>query len=160
MKAIIADRQRLVLLCQYMYDRIGVGFDPDKVQGFAVLADDNTFVAGVLISNVRYTGSTPIDCEISCATETSAAWRPEVLQAIFGYVFGQIKCVRCTSIVKKNNVRSRKFLEALNFQLEGNLRKAYDGEKDALIYGLLAEECQYIGDLNGKEIGTESAAAA
>lgn len=152
MKAVVADRHRLELLCMYMYDKIGIRFDPAVVQGFAVMSDDNRFVAGVLVSNLRYSESKAIDCEISCATETSAAWRPEVCNAIFNYIFGQIGCVRCTSIVKKNNTRSRQFLEALNFQLEGNLRKAYDGQKDALIYGLLAEDCQYYEGLNGKEI--------
>lgn len=160
MRAIVADKDRVKLLCAYMYDKIGVPFEPDMCQGFAIMSDEGTFVAGVLITNLRYSNGAPIDCEISCATESSAAWRPEVCTAIFNYVFGQLGCVRCTSIVKKNNARSRAFLEALNFQLEGNLRKAYDGQKDALIYGLLAEECQYYEGLNGQKIGTESAAAA
>jgi hypothetical protein len=149
MKAVVADRQRLILICEYMYDKIGVRFNPSEVQGFAVISDVGDFVAAVIVSNLRFTDSKAIDCEISCAAETSIAWKPEVCRAIFGYIFGQLQCVRCTSIVRKNNTKSRAFLEALNFQLEGKLRKAYDGEKDALVYGLLAEECQFYGDLNG-----------
>lgn len=160
MIAVVADRQRLVLLCEYMYEKIGIRFDPTEVQGFAVLSDSGKFVASVIVSNLRYSDNKPIDCEISCASETGAAWRPEVCRAIFGYIFGQLGCTRCTSIVRKNNGPSRKFLESLNFQLEGNLRKAYDGQKDALVYGLLAEECSYYEGLNGQEIGTESTAAA
>ncbi len=160
MRAVVADRQRLVLICGYMYEKIGVQFDPNEVQGFAVLSDSGDFVAAVLISNLRYSDGKAIDCEMSCATESSVAWKPEVLKVVFGYVFGQLNCVRCTSIVRKNNTRSRAFLEALNFQLEGKLRRAYDGQKDALVYGLLAEECKFYGDLNGQEIRAESAASA
>ena len=160
MKAVIAQGQQLALLCSYMKDKIEIEFNPAQVQGFAVLSDSDVFVAGVIISNLRYSNKEPIDCEISCATETSIAWKPGVCRAIFGYVFGQLGCARCTSIVMKKNTRSREFLEALNFQLEGNLRKAYDGKKDALIYGLLAEECQFYGDLNGQEIDTRRACAA
>ena len=160
MKVIIADSQRIILVCKYMQEKIGIEFDPTQVQGFAVVADDGTFVGAVLVSNLRYSGDKAIDCEISCAAETSMAWRPNVCKAIFGYIFGQLGCVRCTSIVQKNNKRSREFLEALNFQLEGNLRKAYDGFKDALVYGLLAEECKFYGDLNEQEKRPESAPAA
>lgn len=149
MRAEIAKPQQLPLLCHYLEDKIGIAFNPHEVQGFAVMSDKDEFVAGVVISNVRYTGDKAIDCEISCATESSIAWKPEVCKAIFGYIFGQIGVVRCTSIVRKNNTKSRNFLEALNFQLEGNVRKGYDGQKDALIYGLLAEDCQFYGGLNG-----------
>lgn len=149
MRAEIAKPAQLPLLCQYLEDKIGIAFKPSEVQGFAIMSDKDEFVAGVIVSNVRYSAGKAIDCEISCATESSVAWRPEVCKAVFGYIFDQIGAVRCTSIVRKNNTKSRKFLEALNFQLEGNVRKGYDGQKDALIYGLLAEECQFYGGLDG-----------
>lgn len=135
-------------VCDYMYAKIGVTFDPAQCQGFAVLSDTCEFIGAVLVSNVTYSGTRATNCEISCASESSIAWRPHVLTAVFQYVFGQLGCVRCTSITKKNNTKARAFLEALNFQLEGNIRKGYDGEKDALVYGLLAEECQFFGGLN------------
>lgn len=161
MKAVVADKEKLKLLCFYMYEKTQVQFDPNMVQGFAVISDTGDFAAAVIVSNVRYSGDVAVDCEISCAAETSIAWKPTVLRAVFQYVFGQLGCVRCTSIVLKKNTRSREFLEALNFQLEGRLRKAYDGTKDALIYGLLAEECAYFKDLAyGEEIGASSADAA
>lgn len=161
MKAIVADREKLRLLCMYMHEKTGIEFDPSTVQGFAVVSDTGEFSAAVLVSNIRYSGDKPIDCEISCAAETSIAWKPNVCAAVFNYVFGQLGCVRCTSVVMKKNLKSRQFLEALNFQLEGRLRKAYDGQKDALLYGLLAEDCSYFKGLDdGQEIGTESAAAA
>lgn len=138
------------MLCSYMESKTGIPFDPRMVQGFAVMNDKNIFVAGVLISNVRDHAGKPLDCEISCATDKAGVpWRPEVCRAVFGYIFNQLGCVRCTSIVKKNNTKSRDFLTALNFVLEGNVRKGYDGTKDALIYGLLREDCAFVENDHG-----------
>jgi hypothetical protein len=147
MRAEIANPQTLPLVCAYMREKTDVVFDPAACQGFAVLADDGTFMAGVLVSEVRYMNGTAIDCQISCATEASVAWSPEVCRAVFAYVFKQLGCVRCTSITKKSNTRARGFLEALNFKLEGTMRRGYDGAKDALIYGLLAEDCDFVGGI-------------
>lgn len=149
MKAVVTDAQQRILVCKYMQEKTDVVFDPAACQGFAILNDEGIFVAGVLISNVRSHNGQAIDCEISCASEHSTAWQPSVCRAVFGYIFNQLGCVRCTSITKKNNNKSRAFLEALNFKLEGTVRKGYDGLKDALIYGLLAGDCQFVGDLDG-----------
>jgi len=150
MKAVPAGA-RLSLICEYMRERTGVRFEPEACQGFAILSDEGQFVGAVLISNLTTFDGKPVNCEISCAAETSMAWRPNVCKAVFQYVFGQLGCVRCTSITRKNNAKARAFLEALNFELEGRARKGYDGERDALIYGLLAEDCQFFGDkVNGK----------
>lgn len=137
MRAIPAG-ERTPLVGMYMTEKTGAHFEPGMFQALAILNDDDDFVAGVVISNFR-----GHDCEISCATESSTAWRPTVMNAVFQYIFGQLGCIRCTSIVKKNNKRSRDFLEGLGFVLEGNIRCGYDGVKDALIYGLLASECRY-----------------
>ncbi len=148
MKAVPAG-QHLGMLCSYMQSKIGIPFDPNACNGFAILGDDGSFKAAVLVTNVRCTDGVPIDCEISCAAETSIAWQPEVCRAVFQYIFGQLGCIRCTSITTKNNTRTRKFLEHLKFELEGNARKGYDGKHDALIYGLLREDCQFFGGFNG-----------
>jgi hypothetical protein len=150
MRAEIATIEKLPLLCAYMLEKTGVEFDPRTVQGFAVMSDEGKFSAAVLVSNVRCIGNEAVDCEISCATETSVSWSPEVCTTVFTYVFAQLGCKRCTSITRKNNTKSRKFLEALNFQLEGCIRKGYDGQKDALVYGLLAEDCEFVRGLNGQ----------
>ena len=140
---------KLALVCEYMHEKIGVRFDPSACQGFAVLNDEGEFVAAVLVSNVTYVNGRAINCEISCASDSKVAWKPGVCRAVFDYVFNQLGCRRCTSITRTNNTKARAFLEALNFQLEGNMRCGYDGEKNALLYGLLAEECRFVGGLNG-----------
>lgn len=142
---------KLGLICSYMFEKTGTTFNPNMCQGFAVLNDNGEFCGAVLISNVRFDTATnkPLDCEISCAADHPVTWKPNVCRAVFQYIFGQLGCVRCTSITRKNNTKTRAFLDHLNFQLEGNVRKGYDGKNDALIYGLLAEDCQFFGGLNG-----------
>lgn len=146
MKAVPA-RDKLGLLCSYMHSKTGTPFNPNMCNGFAILTDDDEFVGAVLVSNIRHNVVTgrAVDCEISCATENKYTWTPAICKAVFGYVFNQLGCARCTSITRKNNVKARKFLEHLNFTLEGNVRKGYDGQNDALIYGLLAEDCRFLG---------------
>lgn len=138
MIAVPATDKRLEMLAKYMYEKTGTFFDYKMCSGFAILNDKGQFVAGVILSNYR-----KHDIEISCATETSAAWRPHIMKAVFQYVFGQLGCTRCTSIVTKKNTRCRSFLNGLGFTLEGNVRRGYDGKRDALVYGLLAAECRY-----------------
>ncbi len=123
----------------YVSQRTGCELTPGMYQALAILNDNGEFCAGIVIS--EYRGH---DCQISCATETSVAWRPAVITAVFEYIFTQLGCVRCTSVTKKSNKRTRDFLEDLGFKLEGRMRRGFDGVKDALLYGLLASECKYI----------------
>lgn len=118
-------------------------FVPGQYQAFAFLSDTQEFVGGAVVSNFRQ-GEYANDCEISCAAETSMAFRPHVCAAVFAYIFVQLKCGRCTAITTKKNRRTRAFLEALGFVLEGCVRRGYDGKRDALVYGLLAEDCRFL----------------
>ena len=61
------------------------------------------------------------------------------LKALGDWAFDRLGCERITSLVKKNNKRSRKFVEGVGFKYEGKLRKACD-DTDIIIYGLLKDE--------------------
>jgi hypothetical protein len=133
------------LVGAYLMEKIpGLQLAPGMFVAFMVVNDEKDFVAGVAFTNYRDSDGVPTDIEVSCASETPAAWRPEVCRAIFSYAFEQLKCVRCTSITVKGNKKARSFLEGLGFQLEGNVRLGYDGRRDALIYGLLRSECRFL----------------
>lgn len=131
---------------QYLTEKTGATFAPGMFQALAIVNDQRDFVGGVVVSNFRNRS-----CEISCAADTSAAWRPSVMRAVFTYIFVQLDCVRCTAITMKRNKRARDFLEGLGFVLEGNLRLGYDGKNDALVYGLLASECRYLAVDSGND---------
>jgi hypothetical protein len=142
---------------QYVAEKAGCEFAPGMYTAFAVMDENHEFVAGVVFSNYR-----KWDIEMSVASETPLAWRPNVLRALYAYVFEQLGCVRCTSITTRSNRKARGFLERLGFQLEGNLRSSYDGRRDALVYGLLRAECRFLADdsegINEQEHSTGPAA--
>jgi RimJ/RimL family protein N-acetyltransferase len=70
---------------------------------------------------------------------------PATLRTLFAYPFGQLGCDRMTAIVAKGNKRSRKMVEGLGFKLEGVHPRAMDGRQTALSYGILKEDCRWIG---------------
>lgn len=154
-----ADKTEMV--GQYIMHKVpGLRLVPGNYQAFAFLSDSGDFVGGAVVNNFR-PGEYGNDAEIACAAETAMAFRPHVCTAVFTYVFTQLQCTRLTAITTKRNTRTRAFLEALGFRLEGNIRRAYDGKRDALIYGLLAEDCRFLaGGLNGEEERASSAATA
>lgn len=128
------------MVAEYVSAKVGgAEFTPGLYVGFAIFDDIGEFCAGVVISNFRGT-----DCEISIAGETALAWRTNICVYVFNYIFNTAGCVRCTSITTKRNVKARRFLDGMGFQLEGNLRLGYDGRRDALIYGLLAKDCRFL----------------
>lgn len=144
MRAVPASEALKPMVVEYMREKVGE-YDPgEHYVAFVVVDDAGNMVAGVIVSNYRET-----DCEISCASDSPAAWRPHVCRAIFSYIFEQLGCVRCTSITTKANKKAKAFLQHFGFQLEGKLRLGYDGKRDALIYGLLKAECPFLGAARG-----------
>jgi len=66
------------------------------------------------------------------------------IRAACNYVFKQLGLVRINARVAKKNKKARNFVERLGFKQEGCARAAYDGEQDAIIYGMLRSECRWI----------------
>ena len=140
------------LVGAYMTEKTGMVLQPGLFTAFMFIDENKDFKGAAVVSNYRVT-----DCELSTAAETAMAFRPHVFRAVFTYIFEQLGCRRCTCIVRKNNKRGRALVEATGFTLEGNLRKGFDGVRDALIYGLLKEECRFLGALdNGEEVSAKS----
>lgn len=85
------------------------------------------------------------ELKMDCAG--AGAWLSrEALRVFFAYPFIELDCRRVTTIVAKKHKRARKFNERLGFIQEGVCRKAAPGGKDnAIIYGMLKEECRWIG---------------
>jgi RimJ/RimL family protein N-acetyltransferase len=150
---------------EYMMEKIpGLKLAPGMYQAMMIVDDDHNFVGGVTFTNYRDTDGVPTDIEISCAADHPAAFRPSVCRAVFKYVFETVGVVRCTSITTKANRKARDFLQSLGFELEGRLKQAYDGKRDALVYGLLRAQCRFLDEegeaLDGEKERTRSAPAA
>jgi L-amino acid N-acyltransferase YncA len=65
------------------------------------------------------------------------------LRDLFDYPFNQLGCRRVTGIVHRKNKHARDINERLGFKLEGVVRHGFNNG-DAMIYGLLRNECRWI----------------
>jgi RimJ/RimL family protein N-acetyltransferase len=68
----------------------------------------------------------------------------EFLRRAFRVPFEALECRRVTARANVTNVKSRRLLEGLGFQLEGLIRKLDVDGSDVLIYGMLKEECRFL----------------
>lgn len=147
------------LVARYVSEQIGINVTRGTpFIGFAVYTEEDAFVAGVIVSNFRET-----DCEVSMAADTANWARKGVMRIIFEYIFVTAGCIRCTCIVANTaeTKRTRRFLLGIGFVLEGNMRRAYDGQTDALIFGLLREDCRFLGvGIGDKRDGEEDRTSA
>jgi RimJ/RimL family protein N-acetyltransferase len=153
--------EKTEMVGQYLMTKVpGLILVPGMYQAFAFLNDSKDFVGGCVVTNFR-PGQYGNDCEISVAAETPMAFRPHLFKAVFQYIFVQLGCVRCTCVTTKKNRKGRAFIERSGFELEGNIRRGYDGKRDALVFGLLRENCRYLaGGLDGEEKRASAAADA
>lgn len=134
---------------------------PDMADGFGACKALGVVRRGVLIGGVVYYRYHPSDGDImaSFAFDRPDWCYPQTMRALFDYPFGQLGCRRMTVIVARNNKRSRKVCEGFGFKLEGVMRKAMGRRIDAMIYGMLREECRFLRDFHGQEKRSRSAAA-
>jgi RimJ/RimL family protein N-acetyltransferase len=100
-------------------------------------------IAGVVL----YGGFTGDNCEISIASDQSGHWMTrEFIRLTFGYPFLQLKLRRITGMVNVNNKAALNFNHRMGFIVEGCLRKWF-GDDDAIVFGMLREECRWIKGL-------------
>lgn len=145
------------LAAKYVADMVGFDIIVSDVPylGLVIADKDNKPIGALLITNYRGVAG----CEISGGADSPSCARKGVIKYIFNYVFNTLGCARCTCTVakRKGTGRTRRFLEGLGFVLEGCLRRGYDGKHDALIYGLLAENCRFLGGGMNVSVNTQSA---
>ncbi len=104
-----------------------------------VVDRQGSLIGGCIFNNYRHP-----NIEATIAT-TSPRWCSRgVLSGIFAYPFRQLRCTRVTAITEVMNQPARAFLCRLGFQEEGTLRKAFPGGIDAVVHGMLTEECRWI----------------
>lgn len=109
------------------------------------LEEDGKLIAGVVYEN--YTGK---NITMHVAAVPGKRWlNREFLYRSFAYPFVQLECFRVTGLVKTDNFEAQKFDEHLGFKREGLLRRACEDGTDLILYGMLKEECRWIGNKHG-----------
>ena len=99
---------------------------------------DSRLVAGIVYHNLR-----DGQIEASIAVEDKRWANKSVLYAIFAYPFKQCSCHRVLVTVKDNNKKSIRLAKKMGFKVEGKLRQMFPPH-DAVLLGMLKDECQYI----------------
>jgi RimJ/RimL family protein N-acetyltransferase len=131
-------------ICEWVGDRV----DEDDFGPGAVgigLEEDGELIAGVVYN--LYTG--PSICMHVAAAEGKRWMTREYLWRCFAYPFIQLKCNRITGLVREDNLAAQRFDEHLGFKREGLLRQACTDGTNLILYGMLREECRWLGVKNG-----------
>ena len=114
------------------------GFGPSKAIGVVRNAE---LVGGVVFHNFCPEDR---DIEVSLAFRNSRWALPRTLRALFTYPFETLDCIRISCRVSAKNEQALRFTEGLGWVREGLRRKAHRGE-DQVIFGMLRDECRWLG---------------
>ena len=108
-----------------------------------ILEKDNDIIACVLYN--RWYPATSV--EISVASLEGRRWltRP-FLSAVFRFPFVEWGMRRVGASIAATNFTSIRFCEHLGFVREGCIRQGAADGNDLLLYGMLKNECRYLGD--------------
>jgi RimJ/RimL family protein N-acetyltransferase len=120
-------------------ERVGEeSFGPGAAIG---LEEDGNLIAGVV-----YNMYTEASICMHVAAKPGKRWMTrDFLFRVFAYPFLQLKCNRVTGLVRVDNIEARRFDEHLGFVQEGVIRKGATDGTDMILYGMLKEECRWLG---------------
>lgn len=117
--------------------------EPDSFgpcEAWGIIKDEQ--MVGAVIFNHHHPEIGDIEWNI-VAPNTTWVGR-DTLEVVFDYVFNQLKCVRMSVTLPKGAKKNREFLEKLGFIMEGTKRRGFPGGQNAILYGLLKEECKWL----------------
>lgn len=105
------------------------------------LEEDGELIAGVVFN--LFTGAS---ISMHVAAVPGKRWMTrDYLWRCFAYPFLQLQCNRITGLVRADNLEAQKFDEHLGFKREGLLRRACEDGTDMILYGMLKDECRFLG---------------
>jgi RimJ/RimL family protein N-acetyltransferase len=129
-------------MCRWAANTIGAG------GGFAL--DSHAIgmeIDGEIVAVTVWNNFETHNCLMSIASNGSKRWmNREFLFRSFAYPFIQLGLPRVTTKSAASNLPSIKLAHHLGFTIEGRMRKAAPGGLDDIVFGLLKEECRWIGN--------------
>ena len=127
---------------EWVCQQMGATYNPDACVAIGRV-DGDRVIGGVVYDD--YNGSSIC---MHCAGE--GGWlTKELLRAVFGYPFTQLKVKKVIGFVDSTNKAAMRLNEHLGFTLEA---KVQDGTAtgDLLIYTMTPEQCRFLGGRYGK----------
>lgn len=126
---------------------VGQRVDEDEFLSGAVgigLEEDGELIAGVVFNMYNKAGI----CMHVAAVPGKRWMTKDFLWRVFAYPFLQLNCNRVTGLVREDNIVAQKFDEHIGFKREGLIRKGATDGADIILYGMLKEECRWLGVKN------------
>lgn len=114
-----------------------------------IQASQSRWIAGVegssIVFVVVYSHFSARDCVMTIATDGKKTWATKrSLRAIFAVPFVQWRLRRVTFLVRADNSSSIRMCKKAGAHIEGVMRKAFPGDVNGILFGLLSEECRYL----------------
>jgi hypothetical protein len=126
-------------MARWVFDRVPHATTPPEA-----CTAMGVMVSGELAAGVAWHSHTGLDVQVAVAAENPRWARKATLGKLFAYPFVQLGCRRITASTGADNHRTQRFLTGLGFVLEGTLRCALPNDLDALVFGMLREDCTWI----------------
>lgn len=130
-------------LVEYALDRLELDLRGHNLNGpvwftVTVVEEISKTVVAALICEFK----TPFDVHFSAAIDEPEAITRRLLFGIFNALF--TKAARVTALVDPENEHAEEVVRRLGFVYEGFMRRGLDGSRDALLFGMLREDCNYL----------------
>lgn len=130
-------------MIDFMRDRLDLDLRGQNLDGpnwFCVTVREQ--VGGNVVAALACEFKTPFDVSFSAAIDDPDAITKRLLRGIFTALFAKAR--RITALVDPENGHAENVMTRLGFVYEGFLRRGLDGERDALLYGMLPEDCKFL----------------
>lgn len=139
MRRVVYDQEDRCL--QWASDRIGTRPFSEFAHAIGVINGDEILAVTVWDNFSSY------NCTMSIASDGGKRWMSrEFLFRSFAYPFIQLDLRRATVVVAEGNDESLRLGLHLGFTVECERVRRFFGDKDAIMMGMLREECRWIGD--------------
>jgi len=138
---------RLVWTCDeagaaFMLQHTGVRFFPESMQGDDWLCCTAVNAKGKVVGVLACEFKNAFDVHFSCAITDPKLMSERLLETIFKTLFSRAR--RITALIDSTNEHAEVQARRMGFIYEGFLRRGFDGERDALLFGMLPEDCKYL----------------
>lgn len=101
-------------------------------------------VGGWVIDGFRIINGQVVDCVwTTVAAPEERMLSPEIFYLVCFVTFNLLKARRVTSTTTADNLITRRALKMMGAREEGVLRESWDGDRNLLVYGLLAREARF-----------------
>lgn len=143
MSQYIVSTGHTIEMMKFLYDRIGLdlrGQHLDGLRWMTFMAEDR--LTGRVVAALVCEFTTPFEAHFSIAVDQPACITRTVLRRVFQTIF--TRAARITARIEATDDDAEDKVKRMGFVYEGFLRRGYDGYRDALIYGMLMEDCKYL----------------